>query len=257
MSTQAGNFVPEQFKTLYELESANFWFRARNSLILWALERYCPAARRMLEIGCGTGFVLSAIEAAHPQWDLTGSELLAEGAFYAAQRLKRAEVIQMNALHVPFADEFDAVGAFDVIEHVDDDEGVLREARKALREGGALLVTVPQHAGLWSAADEFARHKRRYSRAELLAKLVRTGFRPAFCSSFVSLLYPAMLLSRAKRKRIEAFDPMDEFRIGPLANWALEKIMTLERGLIRAGVRFAFGGSLLAVAYENRTGSSR
>src|SRR5436190_313610 len=81
----------------------------------------------MVEIGCGTGYVLSAVEIARPDMSLVGSELFAEGAIFAAQRVTAAEIVQMDARDMPFEAEFDVLGAFDVIEHIDDDERVLRE----------------------------------------------------------------------------------------------------------------------------------
>lgn len=112
----------------------------------------------------------------------------------------------------PYRAEFDAIGAFDVIEHIDDDEEVMTSAHAALRPRGLFVVTVPQHAWLWSSTDKHAHHKRRYSRRELLTKLQRHGFALRFCTSFVFALLPLMYLSRlAKRgaaaQATEAADP--------------------------------------------------
>ena len=54
-------FKHHYFKELAELEAGNFWFRARNKLILWALNKYSQELQSFLEIGCGTGFVISAV----------------------------------------------------------------------------------------------------------------------------------------------------------------------------------------------------
>ena len=89
-----------------------------------------------------------------------------------------------------YAAEFDAIGAFDVLEHIVDDEMVLRETNKALKSGGGLLLTVPQHQFLWSAADESARHVRRYSSRDLREKVERAGFKVIRMTSFVSFCYP-------------------------------------------------------------------
>src|SRR5688572_985948 len=66
-STQGSEgFKESYFDELASLEAKNFWFRGRNRLILWAMQRYFPSPTKMLEIGCGTGFVLAAIEKAYP-----------------------------------------------------------------------------------------------------------------------------------------------------------------------------------------------
>lgn len=241
--------APAQFEALFELEAANFWFRSRNKLILWSMDRYFPDTRSMMELGCGTGFVLRAIENARPELKLTGSELFAQGAALAARRVEKATVVQMDACNIPFRDEFDLVGAFDVIEHVDEDAKVLSEIHHSLRDHGGLLLTVPQHPALWSPIDEFAHHKRRYTRSELRSKVESTGFKILRCTSFVSVLFPAMLISRlAQRGR--PIDPLAEFRIPPLLNRLFESALDVDRWLIRMGLSLPFGGSLLVVAQK-------
>lgn len=242
-------YDPTHYSALAGLESRNFWFRARNRLIVWALGRYFPGARRFLEAGCGTGFVLSGITAAFPALEMTGSEVAAEGLGFAARRAPAARLIQMDARRIPFRGEFDAAGAFDVIEHIEDDRAVLRALREALVPGGGLLLTVPQHPFLWSEYDVRARHVRRYRAADLCAKLTEAGFEIVKMTSFVTLLLPLMIASRFMQRAPGAdYDPLAELRIAPWLNWTLEQALDLERLLIRAGINFPVGGSLLVVA---------
>ena len=86
--------------------------------------------------------------------------------------------------------------AFDVLEHIDDDEAVLKNVHGALKPGGTLFITVPADMRLWSAMDIYAEHKRRYSMQELREKIGRNGFKVIKMSYFVKLLYPFILLSR-------------------------------------------------------------
>ena len=242
-------YDPAHFSALAGLESRNFWFRARNRLIIWALGRYFPGARRFLEVGCGTGFVLSGIAAAFPALEIAGSEVAAEGLDFASRRVPAARLIQMDARRIPFRGEFDVAGAFDVIEHIEDDFAVLRALREALAPGGGLLLTVPQHPFLWSEYDVHARHVRRYRATDLRAKLVEAGFEIVKMTSFVTLLLPLMTVSRlAQQKSRAGYDPLAELRIAPWLNRVLERALDFERLLIRAGTPFPAGGSLLVVA---------
>lgn len=244
-----GGFEPEAFESLARLEESSFWFRARNDLILWALRTYAPQARSFLEIGCGTGFVLRAIGKALPDLQLTGSELFTAGLEHAARRVPSAELLQMDARRIPFEEQFDAIGAFDVLEHVDDDREALAECRRALRPGGALFVTVPQHPWMWSSADDYAHHVRRYTRRELVAKLNGAGLEPLRITSFVTLLLPLMALSRiAERRSRRPYDPVAEHERSAGVRRPLEATMRMETALIRRGVSLPAGGSLLAVA---------
>ncbi len=244
-------FPSEGFDRLAALEDRNYWFRARNRLIVWALHRHFPRLQSFLEVGCGTGCVLGAVEAAFPAAAAAGSEAQVAGLRYAARRLARASLLQMDAANIPFRDEFDVIGCFDVLEHVRDDAGVLGQCFLALRAGGGMILTVPQHPFLWSAADEYAGHQRRYRRHEFLGKLAAAGFRPLLVTSFVSLLLPILWAARRRRRRLDAdYDPEAELAVGRVTNALLEGVLDFERALIRLGLRFPFGGSLLVVAQK-------
>jgi SAM-dependent methyltransferase len=153
----------------------------------------------------------------------------------------------MDARHIPFRDEFDALLALDVVEHIEDDRAALHEMAQALRPGGVLILTVPQHPWLWSALDEWSGHKRRYERHELRARLAGAGLRVERLTSFSSFVLPLLVLAR-RRPKPAVFDPLAELRISRPLNALLRLPSALERGLIGAGVSFPAGGSLLAVA---------
>ena len=155
----------------------------------------------------------------------------------------------MDARAIPFVYEFDVMGAFDVLEHIEEDQVVLGQMHRAIRPGGGILLTVPQHDFLWSRMDEHSYHVRRYAAQELVDKVSAAGFRLERITSFVSLLLPLLMASRARQLPVNGeYDPLAELRIGGLANALLEKIMAAERMAIRAGLDFPFGGSLLIVA---------
>jgi len=246
-------FRPEAFEQLAALEARSFWFRSRNKLIVWALKKHFPAMQRYLEIGCGTGYVLAGVAQAYPAASLVGSEISSIGLPYAASRVRTAELVQMDARHIPYVDEFDAIGAFDVLEHIEEDELVLAAMWRALRPGGGMAITVPQHPWLWSSADTHACHVRRYKMGELREKVLRAGFKLELETSFVSLLLPAMLASRLGKQGKKADDEaLSELSLPPWLNQVFENIMNLERHLIRIGIRFGPGGSRLLIATKEK-----
>jgi hypothetical protein len=118
---------------------------------------------------------------------------------------------------------------------------------QSLRPGGGLLLTVPQHPFLWSAVDDWSRHRRRYTRADLRDKLARAGFRTLCATSFTTLLLPAIYLARARPAPAE-FDPCFELRIHPAINALFGALGSIERAFIRAGGSLPAGGSLFVVA---------
>jgi SAM-dependent methyltransferase len=206
----------------------------------------------MLEIGCGIGGVVAELRRI-ANLRLTASEIYVQGLQYARSRFPEVDFIQLDAADMPFHDEFDVVGAFDVLEHIQADERVIEGVHQALRPGGVFVVTVPQYQWMWSPLDETARHKRRYSRRDLLSKLRAGRFEVLFCSSFVTTLFPAMaasrLLSRMRPPQPDVRKAFaSEVTLSPIANRVCDWVMRIDEGALNAGISLPFGGSLLVVA---------
>jgi len=249
-AARAGNgYDPTLYPELAALEDQNFWFQARNRLIVHVIRRLCRGFNSLLEIGCGTGQVLRAIGAAFPAAHLSGSELFLEGLAFARQRVPTADLMQMDATRLPFTDEFDVIGAFDVAEHIHDDMRLFSEVHRALKPGGKIVLSVPQHPWLWSRQDELAHHERRYRRGELERKLERCGFKIVYSTSFIALLLPVMAASRVGR-RTHADDALQDLRIAPSVNALFARVMQVELAMLRFGLRFPVGGSRFVVGHR-------
>jgi SAM-dependent methyltransferase len=110
-----------------------------------------------------------------PRLPLEGTQFLDISAPAVAKlRGRGAQAVVGQVTSLPFADSsFDLVCAFDIIEHVDDDDGALSEVSRSAKPGGAILMSVPLHSALWTSFDDFVGHKRRYDPTQLLSKLTR------------------------------------------------------------------------------------
>ena len=256
----AQSFYPDDdllFRELVAAEDRHFWFKARNKVIAAALQRAArplPAGFRTLEIGCGTGNVLRLLEMAGGG-SVIGMDMFAGGLRYARQRTHCALV--QGDMHVPpFSTQFHLIGMFDVIEHLADDSRALTSARALLAPGGKLLLTVPADMSLWSYADEFAGHQRRYDRNQLRERLLAAGFRVDYVSYFMATTYPIMWVKRrATSWTHQAHSPQQardlflaELRPVPMVNGILRWVAEREASLIASGRSLPFGTSLLAVA---------
>jgi len=132
----------------------------------WPLvQALLPRAGRQLEVAPGL----------RPRLPIEGTQFVDISAPALAKlRGLGAQVVLGQVTRLPFADSaFDLVCAFDIIEHVDDDEGALREVARTTKPGGAVLVSIPLHREMWTSFDDFVGHKRRYDPPQLLAKLAR------------------------------------------------------------------------------------
>ncbi len=255
-------FDCSHFKKLYDLEENSFWFRSRNRIISILVNRFVNKKidGKFLEIGCGTGFVLKGLlELGLQNIKIVGSDIYLEGLKYTQARLNNIDLIQLDALKIPFENEFDYIGAFDVLEHVGDDELVLANIHRCLKRNGLLFISVPQYKFLWSEIDEISQHKRRYSKQEIQDKLMNHDFWVCYHSSFISVLFPLMVvwrkIKKSKKVNRSAINyneiRYDELRVNKILDKLLEYILRIDEVLIRLNFRLPVGGSLIVVARKN------
>jgi len=255
------SYDPEFFSQLANIETKHFWFRTRNRVIATLTEQITKDwvdGYRVLEVGCGTGNVLRALEQACPRGKVVGMDLFAEGLAFARTRTS-CPLVQGNLEQPAFDVQFDLIGAFDVVEHLSDDLQVFRSLHSMLRPGGALLLTVPAHQSLWSYFDEVSHHCRRYEPADLRRKLNDAGYEIEFLSQFMASIYPLVWFSRRiKSSRRRARNPdsadmdrtltLEELRIVPIVNGLLTFVLMQEARLIRSRIVLPFGSSLIVAA---------
>ena len=251
------------FDVTDETVGTSFWVRSRNRLFGWLVRREVArlGTARLLDVGCGTGdFARELLDT--PKLTQTGSEIYLSGLRHARAQLPEVEFVQYDVTEGRLDREFDIVTAFDVLEHVEKDVEGMRNIRAMLSEDGVLVLSVPQHAFLWSTLDELVHHKRRYSRRIMLERLRAAGFRPVRVTSHVFVLFPLMVVSRLldqlKLRRSaqteteaapEAKTELESRVVFPApVNWLFDRVMRLDEGLIRLGLSLPVGGTLVVVA---------
>lgn len=143
-------------------ETYYWWFINKRRFARMLLARHAPARGTVLEAGCGGGLFSS--ELSRDGWRVISSDLSPAAArFVHEQGVPEALAFDADA-GWPLAEaSVDAVVLLDMLEHVRDDLGALREVRRVLRPGGVALIMVPAYAFLFSAWDEYNEHYRRYT----------------------------------------------------------------------------------------------
>lgn len=253
MSPFDARFVPH----LRAAEDRHFWFVARNEILaalLSELEPRLPAGYRVLEVGSGDGNTLRVLTRVCRRGVVVGMDLQREGLDLARPRVDCA-LVQGDIVRSPFipAARFHVIAMFDVIEHIDEEGDVLAAVRTMLAPDGVLVLTVPAGPHLWSAFDEAAGHRRRYTAEGLGTRLIQMGFRVEYLSPFMAALYPLAWIRRRVSRRPLTADGAFEFarrdlRIVPVLNPLLRWVLSREARRISARARLPFGTSLLAVA---------
>ncbi len=214
-----------EVRKLAELEDRHWWYRERRHLLGSALRGIAPGLA--LDVGAAGGGNTRVLR--DLGWRAVALEYGAEGAEVAADR--GIPVLRADATDLPMAAaSLDLVVAFDVLEHLPDDDGAAREVLRVLRPGGRFLVAVPADRRLWSAHDEAVGHVRRYERRQLVQVLERAGFEVASVRSWNVLLRPVVAL----RRRSSTGSDLDDLH--PVVNAGLRGIITVERYLPVGGL---------------------
>ncbi|MFL6759612.1 class I SAM-dependent methyltransferase [Sphingomonas sp.] len=234
------------YQQMAELDDRHWWYRARRRILAELIRRegHLPRHAHILEIGCGTGHNLAMLgEFGH----VDALELDDEARALSEKRLGRKimrsplpELSEVRDRH------YDLIGAFDVIEHIDDDAAAVAAIATKLKPGGKLMIAVPAHRWMWTAHDVVNHHKRRYSKRALKALIDNSPMRLDKIGYFNSLLFPLAVAERAVSK-LRGRDSADvKLPPAPL-NTALERVFAAERYLV-GRLPLPPGLSLFAVA---------
>jgi SAM-dependent methyltransferase len=229
------------YHQFFDVEKRHWWFAARQDIILAYVRDAIKlrADARILDVGCGTGAILEAFSRNHPAFGFDFSET----AVAYCKKRGLDNVFSGSLADLASHGPFELITYFDVIEHTDDDDGILRQGLNLLKPGGHLLVTVPAYQWLWSNHDVLNHHKRRYTRGQLRRVVETAGFTVACCTYLNTLLFPAAVIVRywanvtGKNYDHLAIPP-------PLLNILLKYVFRIEGSLIPL-VTLPFGLSIL------------
>jgi SAM-dependent methyltransferase len=234
------------YDNMARIDSRHWWFAARRKILARIIERQIRPRRdaRILEIGCGTGANLDLLAR---YGRVEGIEPDPQARAFASAR----SGIEICGGTLPGGAEiadgcYDLIALFDVLEHIEDDGGALRELSTKLAPGGRLLITVPAMPWLWSAHDVAHHHHRRYTAAGLRQALAAGGLRPSYLTHFNTLLFPLVVAARGWGK-ISGREGGDDAIPSAPVNRLFEHVFASERHVVPR-LPLPFGVSLAVVA---------
>ncbi|MDC0598494.1 class I SAM-dependent methyltransferase [Gammaproteobacteria bacterium] len=234
------------YRIFFEVQKKHWWFVTKKKIVLDTIARHLEknADMKVLDIGCGSGLMLNALEEighAH------GMDMSDDAINFSKEIFNGPVKKGLLPDQIPYEENFfDLITALDVIEHVDQDVESLQAMRSRLVDGGKAVITVPAYMFLWSAFDDLNEHKRRYTLTELKTKLNQAGFTIEKISYFNTLLFPIAFVVRMLNNLLGRDGSSDVDMPSKPLNFMLEKIFGLEQYLLRA-VNLPFGVSVLAV----------
>lgn len=253
-TSHQSNYPKEVYETLFQNESMHFWFWGRNEIIKIIIKKTLNRIKglKFLEIGCGTGFVLSCLE--KMGFTVTGIDVHLEGLRLARKRTK-ATLMCGDLKNINHKTKFDTIGLFDVLEHVENQKSFLKDCHRLLKSGGTLFLTVPASMKLWSRADEISGHKRRYEKEEIIKVLSDAGYEVEKVSYFnFFLFFPQLIFRKYQDRKIAKikYNPLSFLNEGLnppsfFPNQFFKLVFFFEGKLINF-LSFPFGASLIVVA---------
>ncbi len=232
----------------FAVEDDSFWFQHRNRCLAAVCETFVPE-RVLVDAGGGNGAVAKFLA------DRGFRTILVEPGLDGCVNARRRglmDVICGTLESANFVTGVPAIGCFDVLEHIEDEQKFLGHCRSALKAGGKLILTVPAFPALWSHEDVFAGHYRRYRLGGLQTVVRRAGFDVCYATYFFSILAPAVFLGRALPYRVGRSARTDIRTItrdhASSSAQTIGKALQWEEGWIRKRKFIPFGSSCLLVA---------
>ena len=253
MSNAVAADLPKEMQShhypiLYQVEETHWWYVGRRRIIQCLVEKICKTLNepnpRILDVGCGTGANLKMLAACGRA---EGVDISPQAVEFCRQR--GLDSVKLGAIEqLPYENNsFELVTALDVVEHLDDDVGGLREMRRVLRRDGRLLLFVPAFMFLWGVQDDVSNHRRRYTLPSLLKAVEEAGFSIEWASyANISFFVPVLLVRSVMRWL--GLRAATEYGINiSLMNGPFSQLFAAERFVLQRG-KFPFGVSAVCIA---------
>lgn len=238
------------YRIFFEIQKKHWFFVSKKAIVLDIINRHLTKKSdlKILDIGCGAGLMLNALESIGQTYGMDASD----EAIRFSKEIFTGQV-EKGSLpdQIPYKKNFfDLITLLDVIEHVDQDVDSLKAIRSRLVVGGKAIVTVPAYMFLWSAFDELNQHKRRYTLNELNVKLLQAEFFVEKISYYNTFLFPLVYIVRMLNNFLRKDGSSDIDLPNKSLNYILEKIFMIEKYFLRV-INLPFGVSIVAVVVNS------
>jgi SAM-dependent methyltransferase len=166
-----------EYATMAEREQTYWWHLGRLQIIQAYIKHVKGDKEKLkiMNIGCGTGGTIDMLE----KFGIVDNADISDEAIRFMKESGYNRITKVDDIKLPFKDKsYDMVGAFDVLEHIEDHIGALKEWGRILKDDGAIVITVPAYQWLWTNHDVSLYHKRRYTTKRLTEVAAEAGLKP-------------------------------------------------------------------------------
>lgn len=239
-----------EYQTMRAYSEYYWWHIGKRHLLKSLYEKFVKNKGNLaiLEIGCGSGDVLSLVQ----DWgNVRGIDISPEAVNYCKIKgFKNVVCGDLATMDISNEKEkYDIILALDVLEHIQDDVDIMKKVNKMLKREGLFFITVPAFKFLWSTHDEALHHKRRYHSVELRRKLIDSGFNILLLTHFVALLFFPISIIRLMSNfiRRSAYPKASYVDFPKIINLIFAEILKIESLIIRNFYQ-PFGTTIVSVA---------
>jgi 2-polyprenyl-3-methyl-5-hydroxy-6-metoxy-1,4-benzoquinol methylase len=225
--------VHSHAEELERIEEFDFWSKVKLKLILGLVE-----GQTVLDVGCGSGLLSKALLS-------KGYSVVAIDDDPKAVEITKKKGITSYVASINdwgISEKFDCIICADVLEHIDNDQEIIKKIYSMLNPNGCLIVNVPSYQFLFGQHDIALGHKRRYSNRELKNKLQSSGFKIEHLRHWNLLTMPMTLLTKINNKDY----PHEKVSNIRFLSRTLEKLLLLE-----TKTNHLFGISILCKARKS------
>ena len=224
-----------------------WWAKGRRELAVYLLKKHVGTlkGKRMLDLGCGPGVLLEDLKKEGAI--ISGIDIFSSAVDFCKSR--GLNVKKADAIKLPFKEKnFDGVLSIDLLEHIENENRLLKEVKRILKKDSVFLMMVPAFSILTSSRDKRLGHFRRYNKKNLEKQLTKSGFQVLKSSYFVFFFFPFWLF----RVLVERIFPQkreiqtDLMLMPGLLNTALLSILRMENFLLRF-IDLPFGVSIYLI----------
>lgn len=236
-----------EYARLANREKTYWWHIGRLKII----ESYLRQAKnnsgdvKILNVGCGTGGTIATLES----YGKTDNVDISDEAIKFMSSNGHRGVVKVDGIELPFDSKtYDIVGAFDVLEHIDEQVDALMEWKRVIKDSGAIVITVPAYQWLWSGHDIALHHKRRYTVKRLAEAGKKAGLRPYKISYAIAFSTPLIIGFRLSAKLLrQKIGPETSYVDVPIwMNSLFSRLLVLEAKLHKF-INLPFGTSVIVI----------
>lgn len=241
---------PNDYNLCFSFEEDSFWFKHRKELLVDTVLLNPDFQFTFIDVGGGNGFMSKAAQ------DLGVSTILIEPAQEGVNNaLKRGVKHIARSLYQDLKCNQvtpKIIGLFDVLEHIEDDSGLIQELSESMHKGDKLVLMVPAFNFLWSNEDKKAGHFRRYNLKSISNLLKNQGFTFEHKSYFFSWLVPLIIVSRKFKKENSNYKEHESTHRNShvpikIIRFIFSIFSKIERSLVKRNWSIPFGSSVFIV----------